>query len=140
MISWQQPIVLTKPKAITTMRLVFLIQPSTCLMIQRKSSLRWGKTTWETFTSCQPWLSQKQPFVTLIGEAHLEFFGSRDKIAQGKMQMQDGMPDGSLLLVPSDPIVDPFLPSNIEVVRFGDGAELKVSDFDRIQGSPHLRN
>ena len=24
--------------------------------------------------------------------AHLEFFGSRDKIAQGKMQMQDGMP------------------------------------------------
>ena len=71
----------------------------------------------------------KTAVVTLIGEAHLEFFGSRDKIAQGKMQMQDGMPDGSLLLVPSDPIVDPFLPSNIEVVRFGDGAELKVSDL-----------
>ena len=54
---------------------------------------------------------------------------SRDKIAQGKMQMQDGMPDGSLLLVPSDPIVDPFLPSNLEVVRFGDGAELTVSEL-----------
>ena len=67
--------------------------------------------------------------VTLIGEAHLEFFGSRDKIAQGKMQMQDGMPDGSLLLVPSDPIVDPFLPSNLEVLRFGDGAELTVSEL-----------
>jgi len=71
----------------------------------------------------------KTAVVTLIGEAHLEFFGSRDKIAQGKMQMQDGMPDGSLLLVPSDPIVDPFLPSNLEVVRFGDGAELTVSDL-----------
>ena len=59
----------------------------------------------------------------------MEFFGSRDKIAQGKMQMQDGMPDGSLLLVPSDPIVDPFLPSNLEVVRFGDGAELTVSEL-----------
>ena len=43
--------------------------------------------------------------------------------------MQDGMPDGSLLLVPSDPIVDPFLPSNLEVVRFGDGAELTVSEL-----------
>ena len=28
-----------------------------------KSSLRWGKTAWETFTSCQPWLSQKQPLL-----------------------------------------------------------------------------
>ena len=71
----------------------------------------------------------KTAVVTLIGEAHLEFFGSRDKIAQGKMQMQDGMPDGSLLLVPCDPIVDPFLPSNLEVVRFGDGAELTVSEL-----------
>ena len=71
----------------------------------------------------------KTAVVTLIGEAHLEFFGSRDKIAQGKMQMQDGMPDGSLLLVPSDPIVDPFLPSNLEVVRFGDSAELTVSEL-----------
>ena len=120
MISWQQPIVLTKLKEITTTRLVFLILPYTCLMIRRKSSLRWGKTTWETFTSCQPWRSQTQL---------LEFFGSRDKIAQGKMQMQDGMPDGSLLLVPSDPIVDPFLPSNLDVVRFGDGAELTVSEL-----------
>ena len=71
----------------------------------------------------------KTAVVTLIGEAHLEFFGSRDKIAQGKMQMQDGMPDGSLLLVPSAPIVDPFLPSNLDVVRFGDGAELTVSEL-----------
>ena len=39
------------------------------------------------------------------------------------------MPEGSLLLVPSDPIVDPFLPSNLEVVRFGDGAELTVSEL-----------
>ena len=28
-----------------------------------------------------------------------------------------------------DPIVDPFLPSNLEVVRFGDGAELTVSEL-----------
>ena len=56
----------------------------------------------------------KTAVVTLIGEAHLEFYG---------------MPDGSLLLVPCDPIVDPFLPSNLEVVRFGDGAELTVSEL-----------
>ena len=51
------------------------------------------------------------------------FFGSRDMSPKVKCKMQDGMPDGSLLvLYPSDPIVDPSLLSNLEVVRFGDGA------------------
>ena len=59
----QRPTALIRHKAITTMRLVFLIQPSTCLMIRRKLSLRWGKTIWEIFISCQTWLSQKQPLL-----------------------------------------------------------------------------
>ena len=67
--------------------------------------------------------------VTLVGEAHLEFFGSRDKIAEGKLQIQDGMPDGSLLLVPNDPIIDPYLCERLDVVRFGNGAQLSVSDL-----------
>lgn len=67
--------------------------------------------------------------VTLVGEAHLEFFGSRDKIAQGKMQIADGMVEPGTLLVPSDSIVDAYLPKTISVVRFGEKAELSVSDL-----------
>lgn len=65
--------------------------------------------------------------VTLIGEAHLEFFGSRDKIAQGKLQIADHMPAGGLLLVPDDEVALPFLPKNQEVVTFG--KDIQVLDL-----------
>ncbi|MGT2906664.1 UDP-N-acetylmuramoyl-tripeptide--D-alanyl-D-alanine ligase [Streptococcus dentiloxodontae] len=77
----------------------------------------------------------KTAIVTLIGEAHLEFFGSRDKIAEGKMQITDGMPAGSLLLVPDDPIIDPYLLPTLDVVRFGENAELSLSDLSEQKDS-----
>lgn len=64
--------------------------------------------------------------VTLIGEAHLEFFGTREKIAEGKMQLADGMPSGATLLLPEDTIVDAYLPDGLTIHRFGEKAELKV--------------
>ncbi|WP_162011486.1 UDP-N-acetylmuramoyl-tripeptide--D-alanyl-D-alanine ligase [Streptococcus sp. S784/96/1] len=64
--------------------------------------------------------------ITLIGEAHLEFFGTREKIAEGKMQLADGMPSGATLLLPEDTIVDTYLPDGLSIHRFGDKAELKV--------------
>lgn len=67
--------------------------------------------------------------VTLIGEAHLEFFGSREKIAQGKLQIQDGMPDKGLLLVPNDLILAPYLDERLETHQFGPGTELSVTDL-----------
>lgn len=67
--------------------------------------------------------------VTLIGEAHLEFFGSRDKIAEGKLQIADGMPENGVLLVPQDPIITPYLPTSQRVVAFGDMAELSLTDL-----------
>ncbi|MBY5033920.1 UDP-N-acetylmuramoyl-tripeptide--D-alanyl-D-alanine ligase [Streptococcus gallolyticus] len=67
--------------------------------------------------------------VTLIGEAHLEFFGTREKIAQGKLQIADGMPVGGLLVAPADSIIDKFLPKQQNVVRFGENAALSISDL-----------
>ena len=52
----------------------------------------------------------KAAIVTLIGEAHLEFFKDRSEIAKGKLQIADGMPEGGLLVVPADPIVNAYLP------------------------------
>lgn len=71
----------------------------------------------------------KVAVITLIGEAHLEFFGSRQKIAQGKMQMLAGMAKDSLLLLPADEIVDAFIPQGQLVKRFGPGADLYVTDL-----------
>ncbi|MBM7636684.1 UDP-N-acetylmuramoyl-tripeptide--D-alanyl-D-alanine ligase [Streptococcus saliviloxodontae] len=67
--------------------------------------------------------------VTLVGEAHLEFFGSREKIAEGKMQITDGMDSHGILLVPNDTIIDPYLPDNIKTIRFGSDAELRVTEL-----------
>ncbi|MGT2887049.1 UDP-N-acetylmuramoyl-tripeptide--D-alanyl-D-alanine ligase [Streptococcus didelphis] len=66
--------------------------------------------------------------VTLVGEAHLEFFGSREKIAEGKMQITDGMDSHGILIAPGDSIIDPYLPENQMVIRFGQGQEIYVKD------------
>lgn len=71
----------------------------------------------------------KTAIVTLVGEAHLAFFKDRSEIAEGKMQIVDGMAPGTLLLAPVDPIVDPYLPTDKKVVRFGQGAELEITDL-----------
>ena len=71
----------------------------------------------------------KTAIVTLVGEAHLAFFKDRSEIAKGKMQIADGMASGSLLLVPADQIVEAYLPTDKKVVRFGQGAELEITDL-----------
>ena len=77
----------------------------------------------------------KAAIVTLIGEAHLEFFKDRKEIAKGKLQIADGMPAGGLLLVPADPIVEDFLPNQQELVRFGEGADIRIPKLDERKDS-----
>lgn len=69
----------------------------------------------------------KTAIVTLVGEAHLEFFKDRSEIAKGKMQIADGMPAGGLLLVPADPIVNAYLPEQQEIVRFGADEDIFIT-------------
>ena len=71
----------------------------------------------------------KAAIVTLIGEAHLEFFKDRSEIAKGKLQIADGMPEGGLLVVPADPIVDAYLPEKQTVVRFGPDEEIFITEL-----------
>lgn len=77
----------------------------------------------------------KAAIVTLIGEAHLEFFKDRKEISKGKLQIADGMPAGGLLLVPADPIVEDFLPNQQELVRFGEGADISITKLDERKDS-----
>lgn len=73
--------------------------------------------------------------VTLIGEAHLAFFGSREKIAEGKLQIVDGMDSDGILIAPIDAIVNPYLPESQMVIRFGDGAEIFVENVQESKDS-----
>lgn len=77
----------------------------------------------------------KTGIVTLIGEAHLEFFGSRTEIAKGKMQIADGMKKGGLLLAPADKIVNDFLPDQQKVVRFGPDADIFLTRLEERKDS-----
>ena len=77
----------------------------------------------------------KVGIVTLIGEAHLEFFKSRHEIAKGKMQIADGMKDGTLLVVPADKIINDFLPSQLNVVRFGPDEDIFLTKLEERKDS-----
>lgn len=77
----------------------------------------------------------KTGIVTLIGEAHLEFFGSRTEIAKGKMQIADGMRKGGLLLAPADKIVNDFLSDQQKVIRFGPDADICLTRLEERKDS-----
>ena len=77
----------------------------------------------------------KTGIVTLVGEAHLEFFGSRTEIAQGKMQIADGLGKDGLLIVPADKIVNEFLPADCKLVRFGPDADIFLTRLEERKDS-----
>ena len=77
----------------------------------------------------------KTGIVTLVGEAHLEFFVSRAEIAQGKMQIADGLRKDGLLIVPADKIVNEFLPADCKLVRFGPDADIFLTRLEERKNS-----
>ena len=77
----------------------------------------------------------KTGIVTLVGEAHLEFFGSRSEIAQGKMQIADGLRKDGLLIVPADKIVNEFLPADCKLVCFGPDADIFLTRLEERKDS-----
>ena len=69
----------------------------------------------------------KLAVITLIGESHLEFFGTREKIAEGKMQIIDGLVNGGELIAPADKIINAYLHENQKITRFGADADLHLT-------------
>lgn len=65
--------------------------------------------------------------ITLIGEAHLEFMGSRKNIAKGKMGIQAGLGIENELIAPADPIINAFIYDNQNITRFGSGEKLSLT-------------
>ena len=71
----------------------------------------------------------KLAVITLIGESHLEFFGTREKIAEGKMQIIDGLVPGGELIAPADKIIDAYLPADQKNTRFGAGSDIHIIEL-----------
>lgn len=68
--------------------------------------------------------------ITMIGEAHIEFFGTRDKIADAKMEIVNGLKDDGLFIYDGD---EPLLQERAQTVSqrqltFGHSAEDDVNE------------
>lgn len=55
--------------------------------------------------------------ITMIGESHIEFFGSRDKIAQAKLEILDGLDSEGLFIANGD---EPLLEEAINTIKESD--------------------
>ncbi|MFK4862145.1 UDP-N-acetylmuramoyl-tripeptide--D-alanyl-D-alanine ligase [Lactococcus petauri] len=71
----------------------------------------------------------KIALVTLIGESHLEFFGTRDKIAEGKLGIKAGLRPYGELIVPADKIINKYLPADTKITRFGPDEDIFVTQL-----------
>lgn len=63
--------------------------------------------------------------ITLIGEAHLAFMGSRERIAEGKMGITAGL--HGELIAPADPIINPYIPKDQKITRFGADEDIFIT-------------
>ena len=63
--------------------------------------------------------------ITNIGPVHLEQMGSLEGVAEAKAELLDGLQPGGTAVVPSDePLLEPWLRDDLEVVTFGPGGDV----------------
>lgn len=62
--------------------------------------------------------------ITMIGESHIEFFGSREKIAQAKLEILEGLnPEGLFIANGDEPLLHPGIQQANRVKTFGRDAD-----------------
>lgn len=77
--------------------------------------------------------------ITNVGPVHLELLGSIEAIAAAKAEIIAGLPAGGTAIVPAaEPLLDPYLRDDVEVVRFGDD-ESPLDALELPFQSAHMR-
>ncbi len=67
--------------------------------------------------------------ITNIGPVHLEQLGSLEGVARAKGELLVGMRDGGVAVVPAgEPLLEPYLRAELEVVTFGPGGDVDFED------------
>ena len=62
-----------------------------------------------------------------VGPAHLELLGSLEAIAAAKAELLAALADDGTAVVPAEePLLDPYLPERLRVLRFGPGGDVHV--------------
>jgi UDP-N-acetylmuramoyl-tripeptide--D-alanyl-D-alanine ligase len=62
-----------------------------------------------------------------VGPAHLELLGSVEAIAAAKAELIAGLAPGASLVLPSEePLLEPYLRADVQVLRFGPGGDVSL--------------
>ncbi|HEY1776489.1 MAG TPA: UDP-N-acetylmuramoyl-tripeptide--D-alanyl-D-alanine ligase [Solirubrobacteraceae bacterium] len=69
--------------------------------------------------------------IVSIGPAHIERLGSLEAIAAAKAELIAGLRPGAVAVLPSvEPLLEPHLRADVEVIRFGPGGEVSLLQSD----------
>ena len=67
-----------------------------------------------------------------VGPAHLELLGSLEAIAAAKAELIAGLAPGATAVVPAgEPLLEPYLRDDVEMVRFGEGGDVPLPSAAR---------
>jgi UDP-N-acetylmuramoyl-tripeptide--D-alanyl-D-alanine ligase len=79
--------------------------------------------------------------ITTVGPVHLELLGTVEGVAQAKSELIAALPPGGTAVVPADsPELEPYLQrDDIDIVRFGEGADVSLSYFAARDGRSRLK-
>jgi UDP-N-acetylmuramoyl-tripeptide--D-alanyl-D-alanine ligase len=69
--------------------------------------------------------------ITSVGPVHLELLGTVERVAQAKAEVLQGLEPGGVGIVPADePLLEPFIPADIDLRRFGPGGSSSLIAFE----------
>jgi len=69
--------------------------------------------------------------IVSIGPVHLELLGTIEAIAAAKAELVAGLPAGATAVIPAgEGLLGPYLREDVEIVRFGEGGDVRLNRMD----------
>jgi UDP-N-acetylmuramoyl-tripeptide--D-alanyl-D-alanine ligase len=103
--------------------LAILAAPAGTQALVLELAMRGARQIAELTEICEPDVG----VIVNVGPAHLELLGSLEAIAAAKAELLGGLAPGTTAVLPArEPLLDPFLRADLQIVRFGDGGEVRV--------------
>jgi UDP-N-acetylmuramoyl-tripeptide--D-alanyl-D-alanine ligase len=69
--------------------------------------------------------------ITAIAPVHLELLVTIERVAQAKAELLAALPPGGTAIVPAgEPLLEPYLRDDVELVRVGDGGDVRLLLFE----------
>jgi UDP-N-acetylmuramoyl-tripeptide--D-alanyl-D-alanine ligase len=70
--------------------------------------------------------------ITTIGPAHLELFGTVERVARAEAEIAGALPPGGTIAVPAgEPLLEPYLRRHdLDVIRYGESGDVRLVSFE----------